>query len=124
MDYGWDALPIGQYKYGISTDGGNTIAWSECLDKDVMVVDENNALVINVYPNPTNGILFVETCHGASLQADTEYCITNLTGQMLLSGHITDETHQIDVSSLAEGMYFVRIQNEESCFIKKFCIVR
>jgi hypothetical protein len=124
VDYGWDALPIGQYKYGISTDGGNTIAWSECLDKDVMVVDENNALEINVYPNPTNGILFVETCHGASLLADTEYCITNLTGQMLLSGHITNEIQQIDVTGLAKGMYFVRIQNEESCFIKKFFIVR
>ncbi len=124
VDYGWDALPIGQYKYGISTDGGNTIAWSECLDKDVMVVDENNALVINVYPNPTNGILFVETCHGASLQADTEYCITNLTGQMLLSGHITNETQQIDVSGLTEGMYFVRIQNNSKTITKKFSIVK
>ena len=38
VDYGWDALPIGQYKYGISTDGGNTIAWffslfCECVIK-------------------------------------------------------------------------------------------
>ena len=61
VDYGWDALPIGQYKYGISTDGGNTISWSECLEKDVMAVDENDAMEIKVYPNPTNGILFVET---------------------------------------------------------------
>ena len=124
MDYGWDALPIGQYKYGISTDGGNTIAWSDCLEKDVLAVEEINTLEIKVYPNPTNDILFVETCHGASLQADTEYCITNLTGQMLLSGHITDETHQIDVSGLAEGMYFVRIQNNSKNVIKKFSILK
>ena len=124
VDYGWDALPIGQYKYGISTDGGNTISWSDCLDKDVMVIDENNALEIKVYPNPTNGILFVETCHGASLQAETEYIITNVTGQTLLSGHITNQTQQIDVSGLAEGMYFVRIQSDNAIHTCKFNVIR
>ena len=124
VDYGWDALPIGQYKYGISTDGGHTIDWSECLDKNVMNVDENNTLEIKVYPNPTNGILFVETCHGASLQAETEYIITNVTGQTLLSGRITNEIQQIDVTGLAEGMYFVRIQNNSKTIIKKFSVVK
>jgi serine protease AprX len=124
VDYGWDALPIGQYKYGISTDDGNTISWSECLDKDVMAIDENNAMEINVYPNPTNGILFVETVCTPSLPEATKYIITNVAGQTLLSGHITDETQQIDVSGLAEGMYFVRIQNNSKTIIKKFCIVK
>ena len=124
VDYGWDALPIGQYKYGISTDGGNNIAWSECMEKDVMAVDENNALEIKVYPNPTNGILFVQTLRATSLPAETEYCIINLAGQILLRGNITDENQQIDVSGLAEGMYFVRIQNDEGGIIKKFSIVR
>jgi hypothetical protein len=124
VDYGWDALPIGQYKYGISADGGNTIAWSECLDKDVLSVDENNAMEIKVYPNPTNGILFVQTLCATSLPTETEYCITNLTGQTLLSGRITDETQQIDVTGLAEGMYFVRIQNDREVTIKKFTIAK
>lgn len=124
VDYGWDALPIGQYKYGISTDGGNNIAWSECLDKDVLALEENNALEIKVYPNPTNDILFVQTFYAMSLPTEIEYCIVNLTGQILLRGNITDETQQIDVSGLAEGMYFVRIQSDEGGIIKKFCIVR
>ena len=122
VDYGWDALPIGQYKYGISTDGGNTIAWSECLDKDVMVVDENNTMEIKVYPNPTNGILFVETVCTPSLPA--EYIITNVTGQTLLSGHITDEIQQIDVSGLAEGMYFVRIQSDRGIVTEKINVIK
>jgi len=124
VDYGWDALPIGQYKYGISTDGGNTIAWSECLDKDVLAVDENNMMEIKVYPNPTNGILFVKTLRATSLQAETKYIITNVTGQTLLSGRITDATQQIDVTGLAEGMYFVRIQNNSKTIIMKFSIVK
>ena len=124
VDYGWDALPIGQYKYGISTDSGHTIDWSECLDKNVMAVDENNALEIKVYPNPTNGVLYVQTLHVTSLPTKTGYCIVNLTGQILLQGNITEETQQIDVSGLAEGMYFVRIQGDRGIVIKKFCIVK
>ena len=124
VDYGWDALPIGQYKYGISTDGGNTIAWSECLDKDVMALDENNTLEIKVYPNPTNGVLFIQTLHATSLPAETEYCIMNLTGQILLHGNITNENQQIDVSGLAEGMYFIRIQNDSNTTTSKFNIIK
>ena len=59
-----------------------------------------------IYPNPTNGILVVETCHGASLP-DRTYRITNLLGQTLMSGTITAETQQIDVTNLPEGMYFI-----------------
>ena len=124
VDYGWDALPIGQYKYGISTDGGNNIAWSECLDKDVLAIEENNALEIKVYPNPTDGVLFVQTLHATSLPTGTEYSIVNLTGQILLQGNIADETQQIDVSGLAEGMYFVKIQGERGTITKKFNIIR
>ena len=79
---------------------------------------------IKVYPNPTNGILFVQTLRATSLQAETEYFITNVTGQTLLSGHITDETQQIDVTGLAEGMYFVRIQGDEGITIKIFSILK
>ena len=89
-----------------------------------MAVDENNAMEIKVYPNPTNGILFVQTLRATSVQAETEYIITNVTGQTLLSGHITNETQQIDVTGLAEGMYFVRIQNNSKTIIKKFSIVK
>ena len=34
-----------------------------------------------------------------------------MMGQMLLQGQIMDETQQIDVSGLAEGMYFVTVGN-------------
>ena len=59
-----------------------------------------------IYPNPTNGVLVVETCHGASLP-DPTCRITNLLGQTMMSGSITAETQQIDVTNLPEGMYFI-----------------
>ena len=41
----------------------------------------------------------------------TEYRICNIMGQVLLQGQITGENQRIDVSGLAEGMYFVAVGN-------------
>jgi len=71
-------------------------------------VEENVENQFNVYPNPTNGVLFVETRHGTSL-LDQTYRISNLMGQTVLSGNITAENQQIDVSGLPEGMYFITV---------------
>jgi hypothetical protein len=47
-----------------------------------------------------------------------------VTGQTLLSGHITDEIQQIDVSGLAEGMYFVRIQSDRGIVTEKINVIK
>jgi hypothetical protein len=70
---------------------------------------------LTVYPNPTNGILFVETRFIAS--HPTVYRITNLMGQTVLSGSITAETQQIDVSALPKGMYFITFAGETRKFV-------
>ena len=61
-----------------------------------------------VYPNPTDGILFVQTLHATSLPTQT-YRITNLMGQTMLTGNISAETQQIDISNLPAGMYFISV---------------
>ena len=71
---------------------------------------------LTVYPNPTNGVLFVET-HGRASLSNQTYRITNLMGQTLLTGQITAETQQIDVSGLAEGMYFITFAGETRKFV-------
>ena len=70
-----------------------------------------------VYPNPTNGILTVH--HSAFRIHHSEFQIANLMGQTVLSGNITAETMQIDVSNLPEGMYFISIGGETRKFVVK-----
>ena len=72
-----------------------------------------------VYPNPTNGILFVETRHGTSLPDQNEYRITNLMGQTLLQGIITTETQQINIAELPAGMYFISLGEQTIKFVKQ-----
>jgi len=71
-----------------------------------------------VYPNPANGVLFVETRLIASLP-DQTYRIINLMGQTLLQGHISAETQQIDISTLPAGMYFISVGGQTVKFVVK-----
>ncbi len=68
-----------------------------------------------VYPNPTNGIL---TIHHSSFRIqNSEFRITNLMGQTLMTGQITAENQQINVSSLPQGMYFISVGDVTRKFV-------
>ena len=88
-----------QYHFGIEEDGPST-----------------GSGTLTVYPNPTDGVLFVET-HGRASLSNQTYRITNLMGQTLMSGQITAETQQIDVSNLPEGMYFISVGDMTRKFV-------
>ena len=103
-----------------------TVADWETLVQDVHLVPEGYGVeeggltmgsgTFTVYPNPTNNILFVETRRATSLP-DQTYRITNLMGQTLLTGQITAENQQINVSSLPQGMYFITFAGETWKFV-------
>ena len=108
----------------------NTIAGGECESAPAMSVDGIHDYVtahtdgvnemvagISVYPNPTHGILFVETRFIAS--QPSAYRITNAMGQTLMTGQITGETQQIDVSNLPQGIYFIAIDGVTQKFLVK-----
>ena len=88
-----------QYHEGIEEDGPST-----------------GSGTLTVYPNPTNGVLFVET-HGRASRQDPTYHITNLMGQTLMTGQIIAENQQIDVSELPNGMYFITIGDTTRKFV-------
>jgi len=104
-----------------------TVADWETLVQDVQLVPEGygveeggpstgSGTALMVYPNPTNGILFVQTLRATSLP-DQMYRITNLIGQTLLTGQIMAENQQINVSSLPQGMYFITFAGETRKFV-------
>ena len=68
--------------------------------------EESMSEGFKVYPNPTNGILTV------SGGQSTEYRITNLMGQTLMTGVIQEDSQPINVSGLPQGMYFITVGKE------------
>lgn len=75
-------------------------------------VDELASTEWSVYPNPTNDILNVDIANSATYQ------ITNIMGQMVMTGRIGGETHQINILGLSSGLYFININGVISKFVK------
>ena len=117
IDNEWINLPNGRYKYGISADGGYTIAWSDHLDKDYDNVIENDDVTISVYPIPAHDYIHVETMCTSSLKRIDLY---NITGQLIM----TSTDNEINVSELESGIYFVNVLTEKGLITKKITVLR
>lgn len=73
--------------------------------------------IVNVYPNPSNGILFFSTAN--DIQMDSAK-IFDSTGKLIFSASkIID--NKIDISNLSNGIYFISLQNDEKgIYTQKF----
>ncbi|XLS29390.1 M4 family metallopeptidase [Flavobacteriaceae bacterium M23B6Z8] len=67
-----------------------------------------------VYPNPVVNTLLLQRTD----DSEASYSITNLIGQTILQGTLLN--NQINVSSLAKGVYLISVSDEEETTIKKF----
>ena len=97
----------------------------DAIYSEVHEVDETLSDGFQIYPNPTDGVIFVGT-HGVrpptpethSMRPyDEKYRITNVLGQTLMTGTLSKGT--IDVSDLPKGMYFLTIDNHTVKLMKQ-----
>ncbi len=106
------------FKYG-DEDCDAIISDLHGVEEDGPSTGSGTAGTLVVYPNPTNGVMNISVrLPQCDSPIDQTYRITNIVGQTLLQGRITDETQQIDVTGLAEGMYFISVGEE----IRKFVV--
>ncbi|MCH7785103.1 MAG: T9SS type A sorting domain-containing protein [Bacteroidetes bacterium] len=94
--------------------GDDKIAWYKNLG--ILVVNQNTLLDFSVYPNPTTGILIIK-----SKTNIVQIEIHNNLGQLVLSTPIAIGTDQnkIDISNLSQGLYFIKIKDENGNFGSK-----
>jgi hypothetical protein len=70
---------------------------------------------VSIYPNPTNGLVTIETKNGNSGAIE----IMDLSGKIIFTETIISTTTEINMSTLAAGVYFVKIKNETSSEVIK-----
>lgn len=113
---------------GIPTSSGNKTAWKGYMDEiriyeRELSTDEikylyNPALLstkevsvpnidINVYPNPTNNLLFLSSPVALDVLAKSTISITDVLGKQLLNTPYS--ASGIDISNLPNGVYFISI---------------
>jgi len=120
-EYYDDLNEAGEYEYEITSVyiRGNEQCESEITaigDLIVTAVDENNTS-ISVYPNPTDGIVFVQTVHAPSLRIT----VSNLLGQTLQET-TTQGNATLDLSGFEAGIYFIRIETKSEMMVRKVTV--
>jgi GH18 family chitinase len=81
------------------------------IDQNLAVEDNHIANKISIYPNPTEGVLYVEKANGQV------YSVFTPAGQQLKTGHV--EAGEITLNELSSGVYFVRIKNTVLKIVKE-----
>jgi PKD repeat protein len=112
------ALTVRFNSDGIGTFSGFEASWA-CSTNVGLAKDQNSAN-FEVYPNPTSGLVNLRLMNTADDDYQVE--VTNLLGQSLLVKKISlsdSKEQQLDLSSMAKGVYFIKIRNGKSSGIRK-----
>jgi hypothetical protein len=70
-----------------------------------------------LYPNPATDKITIET---SQTPIQSQLSIMNLNGQEVMTHQITQPMTQMDISSLPQGVYFVRLTNDRTMEVGKF----
>lgn len=73
---------------------------------------------INVFPNPTEGILTIETEEQAKIR------MSDMAGRIVVEKNIEPGTNTIDLSQFPQGIYNLMLYPEQKTDIKSLRIVR
>jgi hypothetical protein len=88
-----------------------TIAVSECTG-----ISENSALAgLKVYPNPSNGQLNIELNSSKAKSVQ----IVDVTGRVVLSGQSSEANMEFNLSSMANGVYYVKVKSQDDTQVIK-----
>ena len=111
-----DHSQIYTWNVKVVCDDGDESADVSVIEGCPTAIAENETSTFSVYPNPTTGQL---TITNYELEITTvNYTVYNVMGQMVMQGKLSDETTTIDVESLPAGMYFLRIGEKTTKFVK------
>lgn len=79
-------------------------------------IDENGEVMFAIYPNPAKDVVNINTN-----AAKFDYQLINSVGQVVLNG-TSNGAHQINVSNINKGVYFLKIVADGETMINKLSI--
>lgn len=120
-NYGWielscsqnnDTLTLISYAY-VELQEGNINAGETVLTGTDFIQEQQHD--ISIYPNPAKNEVYIKGLSGAVF----DYHIYTATGREMIKGHATDK---LDISMLSDGVYIVRIFQDNICLTKNLII--
>lgn len=119
IEYKWLASGMGVPVLTLTESFGvlNGIEYQDSLRVVPLSLNEAEPIKANIWPNPANEMVWFQT-NNQNLQFE----VISLYGKVVMNGKL--EGDGLDVSSLANGTYTVRLFNGNTSAIKKLQIIR
>ncbi|HSD14284.1 MAG TPA: T9SS type A sorting domain-containing protein [Flavobacterium sp.] len=97
----------------------NQNGYTSCVVSDgcALGLEDFEQAAVSVYPNPVTNILNIETKQNIQVLS---ICIYNQLGQLVLEIPKADNVSKADVSGLASGNYFIKINSDKGTSNTKF----
>ncbi|MEA3445097.1 MAG: T9SS type A sorting domain-containing protein, partial [Bacteroidota bacterium] len=112
------------YNFELIADNGvsqNTLFFNATVEDCVTAIADGNGIEvnhINIYPNPTTGILNIENAGNARI------FIYNIIGEEIASIHAKSAIETIDLNQFAEGTYIVKVITENDVVSQQINLIK
>lgn len=82
-------------------------------------VEYANSNLINIYPNPVNGVLNYTI---TDFSGTAEFSIYNMVGNMIYNNTFTNANGTIDMSAVKSGSYILKVKSGNDVFVRKIMV--
>lgn len=67
-------------------------------------IEESNEIDVRIFPNPTTGIVNVQT----SANMELNYILVDISGKIYANGLFNSDNYSLDLSNFSSGLYFIK----------------
>lgn len=129
---GWNCVVFEQFGYPILTvpygcaeayqnsnwyDPIGLNGFYEFIEAEPQAVSEVGDVISEVYPNPTKGVVKIET---ENLQTISVF---NALGQLIFDTFVTGDSFEYDFSNQEAGVYFIKVETEKGVETKRVVVI-
>jgi len=110
-------IEIGDYTVVVTDENGCDT--SKTFTVELTGVEDLTNGGLKLFPNPSSSLITIQ-----SNQTITDYRMTDVSGKEVAIGTVNDQLIEIDVRTLKNGIYFVRINTIQGSYIQQVAITR
>jgi hypothetical protein len=114
-------LTPGTYSVCVSDANGCSVCGSTYVGFATGIIESNLENNISIYPNPTSG-RFTLQANSYQLIVNSQIEIYNVLGECIYRQISTSANQQINLSASPDGIYFMKIKNEQGVITKKIIL--
>jgi len=111
----------GNYTVTITDAHGCVQTASDFVNVSTGINTVSNAIAFSVYPNPAGKYVLVQL---DELNSSTTLNVRNMLGQTIISQLVNNRQTQLDLSTLADGVYLVELRQDEKASVKQLVVVK